>query len=534
MIRAGWPFPVAEPDRFAIRRGFHFSSMLIPSEPPVLTENRRWFRRFVALYAALFLLLALGLGNRGLNEPDEGRYVNIAQNFLLPGAGLWEPVMSGFGHYDKPPLVYWSTALCLKLFGASEWAARLTPFLGACLTLLALGWAARRWYGREAAFWSVLICGTLGQFWLLARFLTPDMFMTGWCALGVAFWAECRHRSGHWGFWTLSLLCWSLAWWTKATPCLAPLAGLALGLKMRGDKDGWKALRPGLLLPGILVLGCAWYVVMMVRHPALKGFFFGRELMGRMTGHVSGRKGPVYYYLGVSILAWLPWWPLAVWAAWTDRWAGGRAGLRDLAAKLGPEGWIALTGLVIFSLISSKLPTYTLCLTPWVALLMTRAILRWKTRAGQAQFRGWMAALSVGIVLLYGAVVFVAPRYEAGFGANSSLRPLREALRGKAAAAVCFDRHWPGAEFYLGPNVYFITDDSIQQRSDDEGDAGVLKKAHFYTTKELRGFLTSSAPAPAWLVRYRRAKTSPFDSLVVESKPLERLEVGDFILWRLR
>ena len=36
---------------------------------------------------------------------------------------------------------------------------------------------------------------------------------------------------------------------------------------------------------------------MLHRYPELRGFFFGRELAGRMTGKVDGRHGAIFYYL---------------------------------------------------------------------------------------------------------------------------------------------------------------------------------------------------------------------------------------------
>ena len=79
------------------------------------------------------VLLGFGLGSRGLNEPDEGRYANIAMAMAAPGGDWWEPRQSGYGHYDKPPLIYWATALSFRAFGLNEWAARLPALFGAAL-----------------------------------------------------------------------------------------------------------------------------------------------------------------------------------------------------------------------------------------------------------------------------------------------------------------------------------------------------------------------------------------------------------------
>src|SRR5437667_6563684 len=70
-----------------------------------------------AIFLGVFVFLSFDYGERGLNEPDEGRYSIIALQFLTPGADWWEPKMSDFGHYDKPPLVYWFTALSFKVLG---------------------------------------------------------------------------------------------------------------------------------------------------------------------------------------------------------------------------------------------------------------------------------------------------------------------------------------------------------------------------------------------------------------------------------
>ena len=61
-------------------------------------------RQWALLLLALAFLLLFRLGDRGLNEPDEGRYANIALEMLEPEHSIWEPRMSDFGHSDKPPL----------------------------------------------------------------------------------------------------------------------------------------------------------------------------------------------------------------------------------------------------------------------------------------------------------------------------------------------------------------------------------------------------------------------------------------------
>lgn len=100
----------------------------LPASP--MAHRSPWLNLKEKRPRGLLLLFGVGLilifwfGNRGLNEPDEGRYAQVALEFLEPQAGWWDPQMSDFGHYDKPPLIYWLTALSFHWFGLNEWAAR--------------------------------------------------------------------------------------------------------------------------------------------------------------------------------------------------------------------------------------------------------------------------------------------------------------------------------------------------------------------------------------------------------------------------
>jgi 4-amino-4-deoxy-L-arabinose transferase-like glycosyltransferase len=250
--------------------------------PGHLSEEIRNFQpswtHWVALGAGLILSFLFLLGTRGLNEPDEGRYANIAQEMLEPEHSVLDPQMSDLGHYDKPPLIYWVTALSFRVWGLSEWAARLPSVAGAVMALVGLGWAAWRLYGNRCAWVAVLIGGTMVHVWVMARVLTPDMLLTGWCALAVAAWAESRHRGGDWRPWACQVFFWSMAWWTKATPMLIPLLGLVLYAWVNGGKLDRRALRLPWLLVFVFVLGCPWFVYMVRARPELKDFFLHREL----------------------------------------------------------------------------------------------------------------------------------------------------------------------------------------------------------------------------------------------------------------
>jgi 4-amino-4-deoxy-L-arabinose transferase-like glycosyltransferase len=464
--------------------------------------------RRAALILFLLALLLFRLGDRGLNEPDEGRYAAIAKAAL---AGSWlEPRLAGLGHYDKPPLIYGVTALGFYLFGLNEWAARLPSLFGALLTLGGLGWAAARLYGARVAWLAVLVGGTLFHLWAVARMIAPDMFLTGWCTLAVAAWVETRFRGGAWGWWALQVIFWSLALWTKATPALVPMLGLALYVYLTGNRDDRRALKLPILLPLALVLSCPWFIAVIVRHPELKNFFLHRELAARMTGHIEGRQAPVYFYFLTSLVAWLPWWPLALAAFLRNRRKAG-----DLPSWKNPEVMVLLTGFLVFSLIPSKLHTYTLPLAPWVALVMARLI-----SADRMLSRPSVLGAVAGVAaLVYGAMTFVVPSHESSFGANSSLKEVTAFLKEHHAVSMHADRFWPGLEFYWNDDFHFT---GIVPMLEIQKDAREAPK-HFEAA-------APTAPtAGDWYIHYRRQRENPFRRWT-DDPVRPKTVIGDFVV----
>jgi hypothetical protein len=477
-------------------------------------------------------LLLINLGNRGLNEPDEGRYSNIAGEMLEGEHGFWEPCMSDFAHYDKPPMVYWTTAIAFKVFGRTEWAARLPSLLGAVMALAGLGWAAWRLYGSRTAWWAVLFCGTMGQFWVLARMLTPDMLLTGFITLTVGFWAEERHRQarGHW--WWGCVLCAILAWWTKATAALVPLLGLTVGLLLTHDRAGLRALRPLRLLLLMLIGGSPWYLVLMHRHPELEWFFFGRELAGRIVGHPDGRHGPVYFHMAFSLVGWAPWWPAALASLVMRRKAIVQYWRQQRWRAVPLEAWMVITGLTVFSAMSSKLVTYTLPFAPWAALWCARAIMGQPKDEPQIRRvrRVYSTATACGVLYLMAS--FALPHWESRLGAGSSVREVVRQLRARQASVIYTDRYTPGLEFYFGESVYYVTARIPRQLPSDTGTCEEIGESHFLEPADFAGHFGRHATNDVWLVRYRGRTNSPLCVALPQAPLRETVRVGDFLLDR--
>ncbi|MCK5664688.1 MAG: glycosyltransferase family 39 protein, partial [Thiotrichaceae bacterium] len=79
---------------------------------------------FIAILARL-----LGIIEYPLHDPTEARYAEIPRLIIETGNWIMPPFDYGVPFWGKPPLTFWLTAISFKLFGYSEFAARLPVFL---------------------------------------------------------------------------------------------------------------------------------------------------------------------------------------------------------------------------------------------------------------------------------------------------------------------------------------------------------------------------------------------------------------------
>ena len=138
------------------------------------------------LLLALALVVAFPfLGSFGLLEPDEGRFAQIGREMAATGDFL-VPRLNGIEQFYKPPLVYWISAVGYRVFGVSEWTARLPSALAFAGVIWLTGWMGWRLRGRKVGWMAALILASMVEPYALGRQITLDMSLTFWITAALA------------------------------------------------------------------------------------------------------------------------------------------------------------------------------------------------------------------------------------------------------------------------------------------------------------------------------------------------------------
>jgi len=364
-----------------------------------------WWRSSPLQLAALALLLAFAfLGSRGIWDPDEGRYTNVALNMLTSGDWINPHRLHEVGHWTKPPLTYWAIAGSVAVFGWHTWAARLP----AALAYLLCAWLVRRIARRllpgsedTATLAYLLMLFTVGP----AQLITTDYVLAACETLAMRGFVEARFgpsdRRYRW-----IVLTWvglALAFLAKGPPGLLPLlAMLAYDLWMPATRRQRLLTVPGAIVFALVAL--PWYVAVIVNNPGLLQYFIGDETYHRIVTDRFGRNGQWYGWLlmyGPTLLfGTLPWTPTLL--RWTKtlpatlRGWWGRPQAREAdAPRVLLVLWLLLP-LTVFCLSRSRLPLYLLPLFAPLALLVAQ---QWRDE-GRGPPRPRLVAAWVVLILL--------------------------------------------------------------------------------------------------------------------------------------
>lgn len=363
----------------------------------------------------ILLLLCLGTFLPGIaslppTDRDEARFAQASRQMVETGDYV-DIRFQDVPRYKKPVGIYWlQTAAVAVTGGGAEspiWVYRLPSMLASMLAVLLLYAFGRRFAGEEVAFAAAAllaaalvlniearlaktdatlllsVVGAMGCFGLIYQRIREGLRASPWVALGG------------WAFLGLGVLIKG-----PIAPLVAGLAVVSLAVADRRSGRVMAFLRALQPLPGIVVLAvitAPWLVAISLK---TDGAFLSNSVGGDLVpkllgGEESHGAPPGYYFVTMAGMLWpgavlvglgLPW-------AWANR---SRPWVRFALA------W-GVPGFILFELVPTKLPHYTMPYFPALLLLGVGAVFegfRPVTRLGR-----WWRLLALGVFAVIGGVL---------------------------------------------------------------------------------------------------------------------------------
>jgi 4-amino-4-deoxy-L-arabinose transferase-like glycosyltransferase len=365
------------------------------------------------------VLLLVGNWILPITDRDEARFAEASREMLQRGDYV-VPWFNGQYRFDKPILIYWCQSACYRLLGISGFAARLPSVLFATATaLLLVGWGRKageneRKLGRKTAddltgfmAGAMFIMGV--HVAAIGRIATADMAMVFFYTLAVRAGFEAAkiedRRSKRLApgppdgkshddededeeeknsplpkpsrkvWWVIFYGALALGFLAKGPEAWLPFGGVVLACILRpesfrlplvGTIGGW--------LFTIALVACWGIPALVQTHGKFWSVGIGEHVIHRSIGvnDSHGLKGwgsfvlelPLYFFtFFASFFPWSTRVPVSLRRWWSER------GRDDLGWYLLMQ---ALIVFVVFSLVRTKLPHYTMpafpCLALWLAL----------------------------------------------------------------------------------------------------------------------------------------------------------------------
>ena len=353
----------------------------------------------------LLLTLAIFLGP-ALTLPlsrGEAFYALVPSEMLAAGRRI-AITLNGAPFLDKPHLPFWLTLIAFKVWGVSDWAARL-PTLALTVAEVWMTYRLGCLLLKPRAAWlgGFILLSSPGYFYLHLE-LFADHFVTVCLILalyGLIRWLQETRRS--WAY--LFHLAMGLGFLSKGIIGLG--FPLVIGLIYAWQLGQLRRFRQlifhlgGLALLGLIIV--PWFVVMAKTYPGfLRHFFLDEHILRflgeRQPGGVSTISAPLLWlFLGVWLMPWIVLLPQALYLYWQDSRLGS-SGREKLLVLI----WPAVV-LAVFTFSSTRIEYYTLPALPALGLVLGWRVDRYLVSRDHSLP---IALVAIGLVTL-GATFFL-------------------------------------------------------------------------------------------------------------------------------
>jgi 4-amino-4-deoxy-L-arabinose transferase-like glycosyltransferase len=387
-------------------------------------------RNYAILFFGSILFHLAGTWSVPLIDRDEPRFAEASRE-MIERDDYVVPYFNNHVRFDKPPLAYWAQVASYRIFGENDFAARFPSAIAAALVALSiLAWGSRIG-GKSVGWWAAIIFTLSLQTFLHAKAAVADMWLVLFVA--VAHWAGyellTQGAAGSrppWAIWRSPFLAFYLAlalgFLAKGPIAWTPLLTVvAVKLFLRDIQLAYRfKFARGILLT--LAIVALWGIPGLIQtHGEFFTIGIGRHVIGRsfgaMEGHGANSLGAYFlllpFYFVTIFASFFPW-SIKLPSLARNLWRG-----RDKIDNYLLAG--ATIIFLIFSLIKTKLPHYTLPAFPLLSLLVARHL---------GDNERFFRRSAISAICAYLAIaIFAAPFAARLFPSTQLYRESREYLR---------------------------------------------------------------------------------------------------------
>jgi 4-amino-4-deoxy-L-arabinose transferase-like glycosyltransferase len=266
-------------------------------------NGKRFHSYLIVLIVAAAVYAGCMISPPSLMDDVDAVQAQIARNMLSSGDYVTAR-LDGIPYLEKAPLIYWFIAGSFKIFGATDWAARV-PMVLAAIALAWLTTAFGMWaFGRRAGFYAGLCIATCFGLFLFTRILIPDVMLTA--SIALSMWAFLRaldesERNPRWWAFILAASLGTSLLFKSLVGVVFPVAAALIYLgvtRQLFDATVWKRLHPlsGLLVA--LLIAVPWHILAALRNPPYFDFTM-RSAPGEYHGFLW------FYFINEQLLRFL-------------------------------------------------------------------------------------------------------------------------------------------------------------------------------------------------------------------------------------
>ena len=346
-------------------------------------------RNFTIVLILCAITCLLGMIMIPLMDIDASQYASISRE-MLENKSYLQVFDLGYDYLDKPPMLFWLSAISMKIFGVYDWAYRLPSFLFAVLAVYATFQLAVLFYRKEIAQLSAMVLASSQALFLITHDVRCDTMLMGWVAFSLwqmAAW----YQTNRWKHFLFAFIGIAGGMMTKGPiALLVPAFALVPHFILRRE---WKQLFRWEYLLGVFIIA-VMLIPMSIglyrqfdMHPGklINGvpiqsglrFYYWTQSFGRYTGeNVFNEMNHFTFLLENMLWSFLPWIFCFLIALLFE--------LKALAVKkfrlAANEEWITTGGFILTYCIlarsQAQLPHYIFVVFPLAAIVTAKFLYR--------------------------------------------------------------------------------------------------------------------------------------------------------------